>query len=139
MDSQRDSRPGLTVLVVEDASLVRRELRARLESLPAVGRVETASRAEDARSLVERHSPDLIVLDLALPGANGLDLLGWLHRRGTEIPTAILSNHADPVTRRRTREAGAAAHFDKSLELQDLLEWIRRVADGGSPAKTLTP
>src|SRR6266542_3156580 len=80
-----------TILLVDDDALMRRSLAFHLEQ--AGYNVHTAANAEDAISLVQRAAPDLVVLDIGLPGMDGLDALREL-KAHENLPVIFLTGHA---------------------------------------------
>jgi diguanylate cyclase (GGDEF)-like protein/PAS domain S-box-containing protein len=104
------ARPG-TVLVCDDERTVRWALRAAFEHAGAV--VAEAIDAEDCLAVAATRHPDLIVLDLLLPGRDGLSLLADLRRLHPATPVVIVSAFATDGVRERAVELGAAACIDK--------------------------
>lgn len=115
---------ALRILVVDDTPSVRRELSELLSGLPTVDSVVAVGSAEEAWEHLPRVVPDLVVLDLGLPGMTGLEFLRRLTSRPDRPVVVVLSNHAEPEVRRRTTAAGASAHFDKGLEIRAFLAWV---------------
>src|SRR5260370_38346349 len=91
-----------TILIVDDEPAARYGLRRALE---AKYRVAEADSAEAARESLHREHPDLVLLDLVLPGENGLAFLQWVREQGSEVPVLIVSaldtaKTADPALHR---------------------------------------
>jgi CheY-like chemotaxis protein len=118
-------RPGLRVLVVDDHAPFRETAADFLRGLPAVGAVETAGSGEEALKRVSLRSFDLVLLDLAMPGMNGLEAARALKRLPTAPRVYIASMQDSQETQTVAREAGADAFISKSdfaQRLQHLLE-----------------
>jgi DNA-binding NarL/FixJ family response regulator len=116
------------VLVVDDHAIVRDGLTRLLES-DGDHQVIQASDGRQALSLSRSASPDLIILDLNLPGLGGLELLRRLVQAGVG-KILVLSMHAEPLYARRALEAGAAGYVSKNAAPDELLDAVRRVAGG---------
>jgi len=116
------------VLVVDDHAIVRDGLTRLLES-DGDHQVIQASDGRQALSLSRSASPDLIILDLNLPGLGGLELLRRLVQAGVG-KILVLSMHAEPLYARRALEAGAAGYVSKNAAPDELLAAVRRVAGG---------
>jgi CheY-like chemotaxis protein len=71
---------------------------------------------------------DLIVSDIRMPGLSGMDLLAYLGTRGRFPPVALITAFADWRTHDEAKRLGAAAVFDKPLDLDDLVAWVKGVA-----------
>src|SRR6266702_7379841 len=122
-----------TVLLVEDDAAVAQMYRLQLELEGHL--VLTAADAETGLSIAERFEPDLIVLDIGLPGMNGLALLDAIraNHRLHEIPILILTNLDDPDIEKRSIALGARRFLLKSKTTPDALAgWVRRSSNAGA-------
>jgi DNA-binding NarL/FixJ family response regulator len=119
----------MTILLVDDHAIVRAGLKRLLVTVD-LGEVIEAANGRDALALLRGASPDLIVLDLNLPGLGGLELLRRMIQMGTG-PILVLSMHAEPLYAKRALEAGAAGYVTKNVSPDELLIAVRRVTGGG--------
>ncbi|HSZ53298.1 MAG TPA: response regulator transcription factor [Caulobacteraceae bacterium] len=119
----------MSVLLVDDHALVRAGL-TRLLGGVVQGPVLEASNGRDALALAKSHRPDLIILDLNLPGLGGLELLGRLIAQGAS-PILVLSMHGEPLYARRALDAGAAGYATKNISPDELVQAVRRILGGG--------
>lgn len=124
-----DHRPALTLLVVDDDPAWRDALKGWLEREGF--RAVMLARADWVVPAVELHRPDAIVLDVNLPGANGLDVLGALGRRWPGLPVLIMTAFGGPGVGADARRLGAAAYLEKPFRMATLVDEIRRVATRG--------
>jgi DNA-binding NarL/FixJ family response regulator len=116
------------VLLAEQHTLVREGLRNLL-----AGHAQVLGDVADGRALltaVTRLQPELVLLDIALPGLNGLDVARQLHRLCPHTRTVFVTMHAEPAFVREAFRAGAAAYVLKSANFSELLLAIREVAAG---------
>jgi DNA-binding NarL/FixJ family response regulator len=122
------------VLVVDDHAVLRVGLRAFLDEQtdPPIEVIADAASAEAGIELVAQHNPDLLVMDLAMPGLGGIGATLELRRLGHRLPILILTQHADAVSLRRALEAGASGYIVKTARGEDLLSAIRAVMGGGT-------
>jgi FixJ family two-component response regulator len=111
------------ICVVDDDPSLRRSLKNLLTSVGF--RVETFQSADAFLDSVHRQKTGCVVLDLRMPGMNGLDLLSHLAAAGSRIPVIILTAHGDDESRRRALEAGAAAFLEKPVRSATLLDAVR--------------
>jgi DNA-binding NarL/FixJ family response regulator len=95
---------------------------------------ECGDGAQALAALTGQDAPavDVLVLDLSMPGSNGLDLLRQLHQRGTGLRVVVSSMHDGPAMVAQVLRAGAAGFVPKSADPQRLIDAIRTVAAGGS-------
>jgi two-component system, OmpR family, response regulator len=134
--------PGETVLVVDDDPEIRQLLRQFLES--AGLRPLLAAGGAEMRAQLQRHSVDLVVLDVMLPQEDGLDLLRWL-REHTRVSVIMVTALSSPIDRVVGLEIGADDYVGKPFEPRELLARIRAVLrraperGAGAPSSTLPP
>lgn len=121
----------LRLLVVDDHAMVREGLQPLLRKLgPNVVQYE-AQDAESALLLLETEKEfDLVLLDIMLPGTNGLSLLGILRKRYPAVPVVVLSALDDLDTVNRAMRLGAAGYVAKSGSGDTLLDALKRVLEG---------
>jgi FixJ family two-component response regulator len=122
-----DDHDARIVSVIDDDESLRRSLKNLLGSVGF--RVETFASAEAFLESIHQTQTGCLVLDLRMPGMNGLDLLGRLSSLGTRIPAVILTAHSDDEARRRALQAGAAAFLSKPFNGEDLLDAVRTALD----------
>lgn len=128
------------VLVVDDDRDIRELLAGYLERQGM--RVDTAAGGAELRRQMARAAPDLIVLDLNLPGEDGLELCRELRAKGSNVPVIMLTARADPIDRVVGLEIGADDYVPKPFEPRELAARIRTVlrrAGGVSPPERATP
>jgi two-component system invasion response regulator UvrY len=118
------------ILLVDDHEIVRSGLRNLLTSALSARIVEAAT-GRDALSRLRRDRPDLVLLDLNLPGIGGLELLRRMLLEDKTARILVLSMHAEPLYARRALELGASGYLSKNTSAEELLMAVRRVADGG--------
>lgn len=121
----------LRLLIIEDHAMVREGLLQILRKLgPSVAPYE-AQDAESAMLLMETEKEfDLVLLDIMLPGTNGLSLLGILRKRFPAVPVVVLSALDDPDTVNRAMRLGASGYVTKSGDGESLLDALKRVLAG---------
>ena len=111
------------VSIVDDDESLRRSLKNLLGSVGF--RVETFASAETFLESLHLKKTGCLVLDLRMPGMDGLELLRRLSGMGSRIPAVILTAHGDDVTRQRSLQAGAVAFLAKPFNGTALLDAVR--------------
>src|ERR1700738_5462648 len=106
-----------TILIVDDEPAARYGLRRALESKY---RVAEADSAEAAREALSREQPDLVLLDVVLPGQDGLSFLRWMREQGSEVPVLMVSALDTAKTAVEALQLGAADYLVKGFELEEL-------------------
>ena len=125
------------VLVVDDDAPLRSLLQRYL--LGQGFRVSTAGSAGDARRLLEAMQPDLMVLDVTMPGENGLQLTRALRENGHDMPILLLTARGEPQDRIAGLEAGSDDYLGKPFEPRELLLRLRALLGGGGGALFIPP
>lgn len=117
-------------LLVDDHAVVRAGLRRLLAALPGA-EISEAAEGRGALAAVRAEQPDVVLLDLNLPGLGGLELLRRVLLEHPAARIMVLSMHAEALYAARALQAGAAGYLSKNASPEELLEAIRRVAAGG--------
>lgn len=126
------SPPPIRVLVCDDHAVVREGIRHVLESEPDVVVVAEASNAEQVLALAGAHLPDVIVLDVSMPGESGLRVAPRLRERVPESRILIMSMHDNAEYVREGVRAGASGYLLKDSAAAELRLAVRAVHAGGS-------
>jgi two-component system KDP operon response regulator KdpE len=113
------------VLVVDDEPQILRALRINLRARQY--EVSTAASGPEALEVAAKHPPDLVLLDLGLPGLDGLDVIGGL-RGWTAVPIIVLSGRADSTDKVEALDAGADDYVTKPFGMEELLARMRAAA-----------
>jgi DNA-binding NarL/FixJ family response regulator len=122
----------IRVILADDHTLLRAGLRALLEDLPGVEVVGEAVDGLVALALAEALRPDVVLMDISMPGLGGLDAATRLRGERPEVRVLILSMHKDEAYVRRAVEAGAAGYLLKDSDTEELDLALRAVARGES-------
>jgi DNA-binding NarL/FixJ family response regulator len=120
----------ITVGVVDDQAIVRQGIRSLLALTDDIEVVDDASDGDEALTLVERHRPDVLLLDLRMPGRDGLATLTALRERGDEVPVLVLTTFDDDELVFNALRAGAHGYLLKDVTLDQLVDAIRILAEG---------
>jgi len=110
-----------TILIVEDEPAARYGLRRALE---AKYRIAEADSAEAARDSLNTEQPDLVLLDVVLPGQGGLEFLRWMREQGSELPVLMVSALDTAKTAVEALQLGAADYLVKGFELEELRQRV---------------
>jgi len=122
----------IRVLIVDDHQLVRSGLRLLLESEDDMTVEDEAGNAEDAVRLARLHKPDVVLLDVVMPGGSGLDAAPDIKEAAPKTRILVLSMQDDPSYVRQAFSAGASGYLLKEAADNELVAAVREVAGGGS-------
>jgi DNA-binding NarL/FixJ family response regulator len=120
----------MRVLVADDHTLVRTGMRLLLESMPGITVVGEAADGGEALRLIEQLRPDVVIMDLAMPGVSGLDALRQAADRFPRTRIVVVSMHADEAYVQRALASGAAGYLLKGADKAELEHALRVAAQG---------
>lgn len=124
------------LLIIDDHEMVREGLKAMLSAEPDFTIVGDAANADQAFALIERNRPDVILLNVRLPGASGIEVCRTVTERYPEIAVIILTTFTDESLVEQCIKAGARGFIVKDIERFDLKRSIRAVARGEAALDT---
>ncbi len=119
----------MKVLVVDDHAVVRQGVQRLLSALPNAVLFEAAT-AHEALAIARKETPDVVVLDINLEGASGLELLRRFRIESPSARVLMFSMHAEPIYANRALKAGAYGYVCKSAGADELTTAVLRVAEG---------
>jgi two-component system invasion response regulator UvrY len=120
----------IRVMLVDDHAVVRTGFRLLLQSVPDISVIGEAESGEVAFIRYSELVPDVVVMDLAMPGMGGLEALKRIRARHPHARVLALSAHDDPVHARRALQEGALGFLSKRSAPEALIEAVTTVASG---------
>lgn len=120
----------IKVILADDHSIVRAGLRRIVEESGDMEVVAEASDGREALRKVEQYKPDVAVIDISMPGLDGLEVVSQLGRRYPDLPVLILTMHEEGQYVVRAIEAGAMGYITKQSAPEQLVIAIRKVMNG---------
>jgi two-component system response regulator NreC len=129
VDSAAPERP-VRIVLVDDHSVMRAGLRLLLDAEPGFEVVAEASNAQDGARYVRGHYPDVLLLDLNMPGGSGLELIPRMREEAPETRIVVLTMQRDPAFARQALNAGAVGYVLKDAADGELALAIRLVSRG---------
>lgn len=122
---------SIRVAVADDHPLYRDALRTMVQSLPGMEFVAEASDGDSAVELVRRLQPDVLLLDLEMPGGGGLSALRAINADGAPTRVLVVTMHEDEISLSAAMAAGARGYVSKSADRNELAHAIAACAAGG--------
>ncbi|MCE1180005.1 MAG: response regulator transcription factor [Micrococcales bacterium] len=120
----------IRLLLADDQALVRGGLRVLLDLEPDLEVVAEVGRGDEVLTAARRSAPDVCLLDIEMPGLDGIDVAGLLHRELPSVRSLIVTTFGRPGYLRRALEAGASGFVVKDAPAKELAETVRRVHAG---------
>ncbi len=120
----------ITLVVADDHPIFLQGVRSLVATDPSMRIVASCSRGDEALQQIRGLGPTVAILDLTMPGLDGLSVTALLRQEGNPTPVVILTTHDDPVLVERARFCGVNAYLFKHHAMTDLVETVRKVADG---------
>ena len=147
IEADTPTRDRVKVLIADDHPLIIAGLRRTLEHADDLELVGEARSGAELMHLVQRRLPDLVLMDLKMPGVDGVEAIESLRLRRPEVKTVVLSACDDRPTVDAALRAGASAYVLKSAHAVDIVSVLRQASGGAvfhapalpSPAAALAP
>jgi two-component system, NarL family, invasion response regulator UvrY len=121
----------LKVLIADDHAIVRKGLKEILREAAENTLVGEASNGQEALDQVEASSWDVVVLDITMPGQNGLEVLKQLKQQHPKLPVLMLSMHSGYHYVMGSLKSGASGYLNKETAPEELIAAIRKAIGGG--------
>ena len=120
------------ILIVEDHELTRFGLKTTFDGVDFIGSIFEAGSAEDAFDILKNETVHLVIMDVGLPGMNGIDASKKIKSEYDDIKIIMLTSHNDENAVLNSLKAGANAYCSKEINLQRLVQVVNSVLDGAS-------
>ncbi|MBU1107788.1 MAG: response regulator transcription factor [Candidatus Riflebacteria bacterium] len=127
---QNHKQEIISLIIVDDHALVRQGIRAFLETQPDISIVGEAENGSDAITLCAEHAPDVVMLDLIMPGMNGVEAARKIKEVSPRTHILILTSYHDEEHIFPAMKAGAQSYLLKDVSPEDLIKAIRKAAIG---------
>ncbi|WP_447578400.1 response regulator [Achromobacter kerstersii] len=121
----------ITVMLADDHTLLREGLRRLLEQAGDIAVQGEAANGAEALKLLEQRAWDLLVLDMSMPGRNGVDLIRQIKSGHPDVPILVLTMHGEQQYAIQAIKAGASGFLTKDSAAEELVQAVRKVAGGG--------
>jgi len=132
------SSKKIKVLIVDDSNIVVERLSEIISEMTSVAPVLISNSFNEAVELINVELPDVILLDIQLPGKNGIELLSFVKSNYPQIKIIIVTNRASAYYRDLCREMGANSFIDKSTEFERIPELIETLCCVNSSATNIS-
>ncbi|MGE8674045.1 MAG: response regulator [Achromobacter kerstersii] len=121
----------ITVMLADDHTLLREGLRRLLEQAGDIAVQGEAANGAEALKLLGQRAWDLLVLDMSMPGRNGVDLIRQIKSGHPDVPILVLTMHGEQQYAIQAIKAGASGFLTKDIAAEELVQAVRKVAGGG--------
>ena len=126
------SKTKIRILLADDHHIVRAGVRQLLESASDLQVIAEAGDGEEAQALIQKHKPDVAVLDVQMPKATGIEVTRWVRANMPEVGVLILTAYDDDPYVMAVLQAGANGYVLKTAQTDDLIQAVRDVNEGKS-------
>jgi DNA-binding NarL/FixJ family response regulator len=123
----------IRVMIVDDHAVVRSGLRSLLETAEDIDVVGAAADGSEAIELVAGAAPDVVLMDLSMPGVDGVEATATITQAYPEVAVVVLTSFSEPSRITAALEAGAIGYQLKDAAPDDLIAAVRAAAAGGAP------
>jgi DNA-binding NarL/FixJ family response regulator len=120
----------IKILIADDHAIVREGLKQILSESADLSVVDEASTGQEVLEKISKNDPDLVILDIAMPGRGGLDILKEIKTQKPRLPVLILSMYPEEQYAVRVLKSGAAGYLTKESAPSELVRAIRQISQG---------
>jgi DNA-binding NarL/FixJ family response regulator len=120
----------INVLLVDDHEVVRAGFKILLSTQPDIGQISEVDRGEAVVQAYLNHQPDVVVMDLSMPGIGGMEAIRRLTKQYAGAKILVYSIHDEGIYVERAMQAGASGYLSKNSAAETLAEAVRQVANG---------
>lgn len=126
------SKAKIRILLADDHHIVRAGIRQLIESAKDIQVVAEAGDGEEAQAFIQKHKPDVAVLDIQMPKASGIEVTRWVRAHLPEVGVLILTAYDDDPYVMAVLQAGANGYVLKTAQADELIQAVRDVHEGKS-------
>lgn len=119
------------IVIIEDHPMMRKGLTSTLETEPGYEIIAQFENAEDAMQAIQSMDPDLVIVDVSLPGINGIELIKNLIFQNSKLKMLVVSRHEESLYAERALRSGAKGYVMKFEPSEVLLKAVRKILNGG--------
>ena len=119
------------LLIVDDHPIFRHGISQLIRQLREVTICGEAENAQSALEAMRRHTPDVFLMDISMPGKNGIELIKLMLAEQPRLVILVLSMHDESIYALRALRAGARGYVMKQQAMENVLDALRKVIDGG--------
>jgi DNA-binding NarL/FixJ family response regulator len=130
--SSGKSKAKIRVLLADDHHIVRAGIRQLIESAKDIQVIAEAGDGEEAQALIQKHKPDVAVLDIQMPKASGIEVTRWVRAHLPAVGVLILTAYDDDPYVMAVLQAGANGYVLKTAKTDELIQAVRDVHEGKS-------
>ncbi|MCU1617314.1 MAG: two component transcriptional regulator, LuxR family, partial [Frankiales bacterium] len=123
----------ISVVVVDDHAVVRRGIASLLDAAEDLQCIGAAGDGQSGVAMITRLRPDVVVLDLSMPGQTGVDVIRTLRAHGPEVRILVLTSFGDGELVLEAVQAGTDGYLLKENQAETILDGVRAVASGSAP------
>ncbi len=118
----------MKVLIVDDSAEIRGRLNNMISNIQKVELIEQVGNVKDAMQIIQEFQPDIIILDIHMPGGTGIDVLSTIAKKNNFPVVIIFTNYPYSQYRKRCFECGADYFLDKSDEFEKIINIIHHIS-----------
>lgn len=120
MEKNKEERKNLRVFIADDSLPVRERLVSMVSDIPGTEVVGEAGDTPEAIALIKTQKPDVAILDIRMPGRNGIEVLEIVKKDNSDLKVIILTNYPEPQYKKKCIDLGADNFFDKSTDFDKI-------------------
>lgn len=125
----------MKVFIADDSAIISERLIEIISDLPGIEIIGLAQGVKAAIESIRKLKPDVVILDIGMPGGNGIDVLENIKKDKSNTTVMMLTNHSQHQYRKKCLDSGADFFFDKSTEFEKMTEVLKQLIDNSGSVK----
>lgn len=123
---------SLSIVIVDDSNLVRERIVKMLDAISGIEISGQAANSQDALKVIQASKPHIVIIDIKIPGENGIEVLKKIKKINQAVIAIIITNYPFTQYKAKCFENGADYFYDKSYEYGKVVETIEGLVNSGS-------
>lgn len=120
----------IKVIIIDDHKIIREGIKAILFNHPKIKVVAEGGNEIELKNLMQQHQPDIIIMDIAMPGKSGIELTSWLKENHPSVKVLILTSNSDEESIIASIQAGASGFLHKDSSAEELTAALTLIHEG---------
>ena len=128
-DSLFNHMKDMKVIIADDSKLIRDRITERVELIDSVSVVTQTTNSYETIEEIEKHKPDLLILDIRMPEGSGINVLKYIQKNKIKIVTIVVTNYSILQYKDKCYELGADYFFNKATEFDEVFNLVEKLAN----------
>ena len=130
--SLKKHKPDMKVIIADDSKLIRDRITERVKLIDSVNVVAQTTNSYETIEEIEKHKPDVLILDIRMPEGSGINVLKYIQKNKTKIVTIVVTNYPIIQYKNKCFELGADYFYSKASEFDEVFKLVEKLTKSKS-------